>query len=83
MPHSNLVHAKVLALRRNKRSYSEIHSLTKVPKSQFIKVQILESRAKLTNAKSKYGICCLYFSKTEFHIKIDEWIRLLSLDLRV
>ncbi len=54
-----------------------------VPKSQFIKIQVLESRAKLTKTKSKYGICCLYFSNTEFHIKIREWIRLLSLDMRV
>lgn len=57
--------------------------LLKVPKSQFIKTQVLESKAKLTKTKSKYGICSLYFSNTEFHIKIMEWIRLLSLDMRV
>lgn len=55
--------------------------LLNVPKKQFIKVQILESRSKLTKTKLKYGICTLYFSNTEFHIKIMEWIRLLSLDL--
>ena len=57
--------------------------LLHVPKSQFIKVKVLESRSKLTKTKLKYGICTLYFSNTEFHIKIREWIRLLSLDLRV
>lgn len=54
-----------------------------VPKSQFIKVKVLESRSRLTKTKLKYGICTLYFSNTEFHIKIMEWIRLSSLDLRV
>lgn len=52
-----------------------------VPKSQFIKVKILESRSRLTKTRIKYGICTLYFSNTEFHIKIMEWIRLLSLDV--
>ena len=54
-----------------------------VPRKQFIKVQTLESRARLTKTKLKYGICTLYCSNTEFHIKIMEWIRLLSLDTRV
>lgn len=57
--------------------------LLHVPKRQFIKVKVLESRSKLTKTKLKYGICTLYFSNTEFHIKIREWIRLLSLDMRV
>lgn len=57
--------------------------LLKVPRKQFIKVKILESRSRLTKTKLKYGICTLYFSNTEFHIKIREWIRLLSLDMRV
>ena len=57
--------------------------LLHVPKTQFIKTQVLESKARLTKTKSKYGICSLYFSNTEFHIKIMEWIRLLSLDMRV
>lgn len=57
--------------------------LLNVPRSQFIKIQILESRAKRTKTKSKYEICCLYFSNTEFHIKILEWIRLLCLEMRV
>ncbi len=57
--------------------------LLSVNPKQFIKTQILQSRAKLTKTKSKYGICTLYCSNTEQSIKILEWIRLLSLDLRV
>lgn len=49
-----------------------------VPRSQFIKVQVLKSRSRLTKNKSKYGICSLYFSNTEFNVKIHEWIRLMS-----
>lgn len=63
-----------------KKFWSE---LLQVPQNQFIKIQVLESKAKLTKTKSKYGICSLYCSNTEFHIKIMEWIRLLSLDMRV
>lgn len=48
-----------------------------IPTKQFIKTQILESRSKLTKNKSKYGVCSLYFSSTEFSIKIREWIKLL------
>lgn len=50
-----------------------------IPRSQFIKVQILKSRSRLTKNKSKYGICSLYFSNTEFNVKIHEWIRLISI----
>ncbi len=57
--------------------------LLSIDTNQFIKTQILKSRAKLTKTKSKYGICTIYFSNTERSIKILEWIRLLSLDLRV
>ena len=51
----------------------------KIPQSQFIKVQLLKSRSRLTKNKSKYGICSLYFSNTEFNVKIHEWIRLLAI----
>ena len=50
----------------------------KIPKSQFIKIQLLKSRSHLTKNKSKYGVCSLYFSNTELNVKIHEWIRLLS-----
>lgn len=53
-----------------------------IPISQFIKTQILTSRSKLTKRRSKYGICSLYFSSTELSIKIQEWIRLLGLEMR-
>ena len=51
----------------------------KIPRSQFIKIQILKSRSQLTKNKSKYGICSLYFSNTKFNVKIHEWIRLLGI----
>jgi hypothetical protein len=51
----------------------------KISRSQFIKLQVLKSRSRLTKNKSKYGICSLYFSNTEFNVKIHEWIRLLSI----
>jgi len=51
----------------------------KVSPQQFIKIQILKSRSRLTEHKTKYGICSLYFSSTRFSIKIHEWIRLLSI----
>lgn len=54
----------------------------KIPSRQFIKTQILKSSSKLTRRKSKHGICSVYFSNTEFSIKIREWIRLLSLEVR-
>ena len=50
-----------------------------IPRNQFIKIQKLKSRSKLTKRKSKYGICSLYFSSTKFSVKIHEWIRLLSI----
>lgn len=53
--------------------------ILRVPKQQFIKIQILKSRSSLTKNKSKYGICSLYFSSTEFSVKIHEWIRLMSI----
>ena len=49
-----------------------------IPYNQFIKIQTLKSRSRLTKRKSKYGICSLYFSNTELSVKIHEWIRLLS-----
>ncbi|OGM08339.1 hypothetical protein A2159_03325 [Candidatus Woesebacteria bacterium RBG_13_34_9] len=50
--------------------------------NQFIKVQILKSRSELTKHKSIYGICNLYFSSTEYSIKIKEWIKLLGIKMR-
>jgi hypothetical protein len=73
--------------------YKDIHedrakefwsSILSIPKDQFIKTQFLKSRSVLTKRKSKYGICNLYFSSTEYSIKIQQWIKLLGLDyLRV
>ena len=55
-----------------------------IPENQFIKTQFLKSKSIRTTRKSKYGICSLYFSSTELSIKIQEWIKLLSLNyLRV
>ena len=54
----------------------------KVPNNQFIKRQFLKSKSRLTQRKSKYGVCSLYFSNTRLSIKIHEWIRLLSLEVR-
>ena len=51
----------------------------KIPKWQFIKIQKLKSRSRLTKNKIRFGICSLYFSSTRFSIKIHEWIRLLSI----
>ncbi len=56
-------------------------SFLEIPKTQFIKSQQLESRAKLTKTKSKYGVCSLYFTSTEFHIKIMHWLKLASLNI--
>jgi predicted transcriptional regulator len=55
----------------------------KIPTSQFIKVQVLKSRSKLTKRRSKYGVCSIYFSSTKQIIKIREWIRLLGVEMRV
>lgn len=55
-------------------------SLLYIPDNQFIKTQFLRSKSVLTKRKSKNGICSLYFSSTELSIKIQEWIKLLSLD---
>lgn len=52
--------------------------ILKIPEQQFIKIQTLKSRSKLTKNKSKFGICSLYFSSTKFSVKIHEWIRLMS-----
>ncbi len=49
-----------------------------IPLSQFIKTQILPSRAKITKKKVKYGICNVYFANTELNIKIRQWINLLA-----
>ncbi len=44
----------------------------------FIKTQLLPSRAKLTKRKVPYGMCSVYFSSTEFSIKIHEWLDMLA-----
>lgn len=54
-----------------------------IPKTQFIKIQLLPSRSILTKRKSQYGICSLYLSNTKIQIKMHEWIRLLAEDTRV
>lgn len=50
----------------------------KIPRSQFIKTQVLPSRSKLTHKKVKYGVCNAYFSNTELSIKMRQWINLLA-----
>jgi|SRR3989344_8988530 len=50
----------------------------KISKKQFIKVQILPSRAKITKRKVKYGVCSVYLASTELNIKMRHWIYLLS-----
>ncbi|MFA5532275.1 MAG: hypothetical protein WDA13_01605 [Candidatus Shapirobacteria bacterium] len=54
-------------------------NILNIPRQQFIKIQVLKSRSRLTKHKSKYGICSLYFSSTRLSVKIHEWIRLLSI----
>lgn len=53
-----------------------------IPKSQFIKTQVLNSRSKRTNNKLKNGICNLYFCSTEIHVKIIKWLELIGEELR-
>jgi lambda repressor-like predicted transcriptional regulator len=53
-----------------------------LPKSQFIKTQVLPGRSRLAKRRSINGICNLYFSSTEMSIKIGKWIRLLALEMR-
>lgn len=54
-----------------------------IPRKQFIKVQLLPSRSNLTKRRSQYGVCSLYFSSTEFSIRIHKWIKMLTTDMRV
>ena len=63
-----------------KQYWSEI---THIPIHQFIKTQFLHSRSTLTKRKVSHGMCTVYFSDTKMNIKIKEWIRLLSNDMRV
>jgi len=65
-----------------KKAISFWSKILKIPKYQFIKTQLLESRSKLTKRRSRFGICSLYFSSTKLSIKIHEWIRLFSLEVR-
>ena len=55
----------------------------KIPKSQFIKTQKLQSRSVLTRRRSINGICNVYFCDTKLNIKINEWIKLLASEMRV
>ncbi len=55
----------------------------KIPDSQFIKIQVLKSKTKLTKRRLTYGICSVYFSSTKHIIMIREWIKLLGLEMRV
>lgn len=55
----------------------------KIPVEQFVKTQVLPSRSKITKKKIEHGICSVYFSSTEIHAKILEWIRLFGSDKRV
>lgn len=48
-----------------------------IPKNQFIKVQCLKSRSKLTRRKSSHGVCSLYFCSTKINIKIKQWFKLI------
>ena len=57
--------------------------ITHIPLHQFIKTQFLHSRSTLTKRKVSHGMCTVYFSDTKTNIKIKEWIRLLSNDMRV
>jgi len=54
-----------------------------LPKSQFIKTQILPDRSKQIKNKSTYGICNVYFSDTKFNFIVKEWIGLMFSNMRV
>ena len=56
---------------------------TKIPITQFIKTQVIPSRSHHTKRKTLYGICNIYFSSTEINIKMREWIKLVSSQMRV
>ena len=49
-----------------------------IARDQFIKTQVLPSRAKITKRKLRHGICNVYFSSTEMNIKIRHWVNLLA-----
>lgn len=55
----------------------------RLPRSQFIKTQILPSRSRLTKRKITNGICNIYFSSVEYSIKMKEWIKLLANEMRL
>lgn len=50
--------------------------------NRFIKTQILPTRNVNTSRKLRYGLCTLYFSNTQVGIKILEWIKMLSREVR-
>ncbi len=50
----------------------------RIPLNQFIKTQILPSRAVLTKTKLSYGICCLYLNGKDYCLRIETWINNIS-----
>ena len=56
--------------------------ILELPRENFIKTQILQGRSRRTRRKVSYGMCNLYLTSTELVIKIREWTRLLTMDMR-
>ncbi|MBU4377020.1 MAG: hypothetical protein KKD29_06030 [Candidatus Omnitrophica bacterium] len=50
----------------------------RVPLDQFIKTQILPSRAVLTKNKLSHGICCLYLNGKDYCLRMETWIKNIS-----
>ncbi|MBI3577019.1 hypothetical protein HY086_03205 [Candidatus Gottesmanbacteria bacterium] len=55
----------------------------KISSERFVKTQVLPSRSRITKKKIEHGICTVYFSNTQVHTKMLEWIRLFGNDMRV
>ncbi|MDO8488427.1 MAG: hypothetical protein Q7S31_03915 [bacterium] len=51
-----------------------------LPKGQFIKTHILQSKIGPTKRRSLYGMCNIYVSRIELKIKILRWIELFTQD---
>lgn len=49
-----------------------------LPRSQFIKSQMLVSKKSSTKRKSAFGICNVYVSKSELKFKMLQWIRMFA-----
>jgi hypothetical protein len=54
----------------------------KIDSTNFIKTQILPSRAIRTKRKMEHGLCTVYCSNTELSIKIRVWIEELAKEMR-